>query len=148
MVGFVLMPVPIVIVQYDIRWPALFYKEKSRILGAVGEKVVAVEHIGSTAVPGLDAKPIIDMLAAVESMSDSLECVEPLRRLGYEYHYWPEYPERCVFLDGSMGAASHHLHMTEFESQFWQDKMLFRDFLRAHPRVAKEYAQLKRKLAA
>lgn len=142
------MPEPIIIVQYDIRWPALFEEEKSRILGSVGDKIVAVGHIGSTAVPGLDAKPIIDMLAAVESMSDSLECIEPLSKLGYEYHFWPEYPERCLFLDGSMGAASHHLHMTEFESDFWQDKILFRDFLRAHPEVAREYGQLKKELAA
>ena len=60
------MPEPVVIVQYDIRGPASFEKEKSRILGSVGDKIVAVEHIGSTAVPGLDAKPIMDMLAGVE----------------------------------------------------------------------------------
>ena len=142
------MPEPIVIVGYDSEWPAMFEKERARILSVVGDRVVALEHIGSTAVPGLAAKPIIDMLAIVESMSDSLDCVEPLRKLRYEYHFWPEYPDRCVFMDGSVGAAPHHLHITEFESEFWRDKVLFRDFLRVHPEVAQEYARVERELAA
>ncbi|HEY41923.1 MAG TPA: GrpB family protein [Dehalococcoidia bacterium] len=141
------MPQPIIIVDYNPQWPAMYEKEKARILGTIGHKVVAIEHIGSTAVSGLGSKPIIDIMAAVRRMSDSLECIEPLQTLGYEYYYYPEFPERCVFLDGSVGAAPHHLHMTEFLSDFWTEKLLFRDYLRAHPEAAEKYCRLKKKWA-
>lgn len=141
------MPQPIIIVDYNPQWPAMYENEKARILSAIGSKVVAIDHIGSTAVPGLGSKPIIDIMAAVPRMSDSLECIEPLQALGYDYYYYPEFPERCVFLDGSVGASPHHLHMTEFKSDFWTDKILFRDYLRAHLEVADEYYQLKKEWA-
>ena len=142
------MAEPIVIADYDGRWPEMYEGERARILDAVGHVILAVEHIGSTAVPGLGAKPIIDMMAGVRDMADSLTCIGPLRHLGYEYHYWPEYPERCVFLDGPMGAGPHHLHMTEIESDFWREKLLFRDYLRKHADVAQEYFRLKTEWAA
>jgi GrpB-like predicted nucleotidyltransferase (UPF0157 family) len=125
----------------------MYEEEKTRIFSAIGHKVVAIEHIGSTAVPGLGAKPIIDIMVAVRRMPDSLECIESLQALGYEYYYYPEFPERCVFLDGSVGAGPHHLHMTEFQSDFWTTKLLFRDYLRSHPEIAEEYFQLKKEWA-
>ena len=137
------MPEPIKIVPYNEDWPQLYEKEKARILDAVRQKLVAVEHIGSTAVAGLCSKPIIDLLAAVENISDFKECIEPLGTLGYECHYWPEFPDRCVFLDGPIGEGPHHLHMTQFGSEFWNDKLLFRDSLRRHPDLAQEYGQWK-----
>ena len=142
------MAEPIEILEYNAEWPAMYEAEKARILGAAGAKIVAIEHIGSTAVPGLGAKPIIDVLAAVEQMSDSLACIEPLKNLGYEYYFWPEFPERCLFLDGPIGAGPHHLHMTGSMSDFWREKLLFRDFLRAHSEVAEEYYELKKAWAA
>jgi GrpB-like predicted nucleotidyltransferase (UPF0157 family) len=142
------MPEPISIVSYDDRWPHLYEKERNKILRAVGHKLIALEHIGSTAVPGLCSKSIIDLLAAVGSNSDFKGCIEPLRNLGYEYYYYPEFPERCAFLDGSVGAGPHHLHMTQFGSEFWRDKLLFRDYLRRHPNVAQEYGRLKHAWAA
>ena len=125
----------------------MYEEEKARILAAIEHKVIAIEHIGSTAVPGLGAKPIIDIMAAVRRMSDSLECIEPLQTLGYEYYYYPEFPDRCVFVDGPMGAGPHHLHMAERASDFWTEKLLFRDYLRAHPEVAKKYYHLKKEWA-
>lgn len=142
------MPEPIIITEYNLEWPHMYEEEKARILGVIRQKVVAIEHIGSTAVPNLGAKPIIDIMAAVQRMSDSLECIEPLQTLGYEYYFYTEFPERCVFLDGSVGAGPHHLHMTEFMSDFWIEKLLFRDYLRAHPEVAREYLRLKKEWAA
>jgi len=122
----------------------MYEKEKARILNAIGNKIVTIEHIGSTAVPSLGAKPIIDMMAAVRRMPDSIDCIKPLQTLGYEYFFYPEFPERCVFIDGTIGGGRHHLHMTEFMSDFWKEKLLFRDFLRANPDVAQEYYQLKK----
>ena len=91
------MPQPIIIANYNPQWPVMYEEEKARILGAIRHNIVAIEHIGSTAVPGLGAKPIIDIMAAVRRMSDSLECIEPLQTLGYDYYFYPEFPERCFF---------------------------------------------------
>jgi GrpB-like predicted nucleotidyltransferase (UPF0157 family) len=137
------VPQPIVIVEYNHEWPAMYEEEKARILGAIGHIIVAIEHIGSTAVTGLGSKPIIDILAGVRRMPDSLECIEPLKKLGYAYCFYPQYPERCTFIEGTIGGGPHHLHMTEFMSVFWKDKISFRDYLRTHDDVAQEYFRLK-----
>jgi len=76
------VPQPIVIVDYDPEWTAGYKEEASKILGAIGDKVVAVEHIGSTAVPGLGAKPIIDIMLVVGAISDAHKCITPLRCVG------------------------------------------------------------------
>ena len=91
--------ITITIAHYDPQWPILYEEEKARILGVIGDKVVAIEHIGSTAVPGLGAKPIIDITVAVRHLADAEKCIEPLQSVGYEYV--PEYevsiPERRYF---------------------------------------------------
>jgi GrpB-like predicted nucleotidyltransferase (UPF0157 family) len=128
----------------------MFEEDKRKILEAVGEYVTAVEHIGSTSVPGLAAKPIIDVMVAIRSLADAPACVAPLEAIGYEYV--PEHeavmPERRFFRRGSRGAGTHHLHMVERSSAFWEEHLLFRDYLRAHPEAAAGYEKLKRSLAA
>ena len=123
--------------------------EKARILAAIGRWLVAIEHVGSTAVPGLGAKPIIDITAAIRSLSDTPQCVEPLRAIGYEYvpEFEADLPERRYFRKGPP-EDHYHLHMVEQTSEFWARHLLFRDTLRAHPEVAREYERLKRELAA
>lgn len=139
----------IVIADYSPQWPILYEKEKAEILGAIGDKIAAIEHIGSTAVPGLGAKPIIDIMVALHQLVDAQECISPLREIGYEYV--PEYedtmPERRYFRKGP--PESHrHLHMAELTSDFWRRNLLFRDFLRTHTNVARQYYELKKDLAA
>ncbi len=140
---------PLIVVDYDPQWPILYEEEKDRILGLIGRLVVAIEHIGSTAVPGLGAKPIIDIMVAVHRLADAEECVEPLRSIGYEYV--PEYndiiPERRYFHKGPAEARTHHLHVVELASDFWERHLLFRDFLRTHPEEAEQYYDLKKELA-
>lgn len=144
------MGAPVVIVDYDPQWPALYTEEKRRILTVIGDAVIAIEHVGSTAVPGLGAKPIIDIMAAVRRLPDAEKCVEPLRTIGFEYV--PEYneviPERRYFHKGPAEARTHHLHMVELTSGFWEKHLLFRDLLRTHPEEAQRYCQLKKELAA
>jgi GrpB-like predicted nucleotidyltransferase (UPF0157 family) len=144
------MTAPVVIVDYDPQWPIRYQEEKGRILEAIGRVIVAIEHIGSTAVPGLGAKPIIDIMVAVSHLADAEECIEPLQGMGYEYAPKLEVsmPQRRYFDKGPPGGRTHHLHMVELASEFWQRHLLFRDFLRDHPQVAREYDQLKRELAA
>jgi GrpB-like predicted nucleotidyltransferase (UPF0157 family) len=112
---------------------------------------MGLEHFGSTAVPNLSAKPIIDILIAVRSLADAQACfVEGLRNL--DYVYWAENPkqDRMFFVKGMPPFGprrSHHVHVTEIHGQMWQ-RLAFRDYLRAHPEEARTYAQLKRRLAA
>ena len=75
----------LVIADHDPRWPQMFQAERTRILKAIGEWIVAIEHFGSTAVPGLAAKPVIDMYAGLRSWDDREQCLAPLEALGYEY---------------------------------------------------------------
>jgi GrpB-like predicted nucleotidyltransferase (UPF0157 family)/predicted RNA-binding protein associated with RNAse of E/G family len=142
---------PVTIADYDPRWPLIYAKERSRILGAVGKTIVAIEHIGSTAVPGLGAKPIIDIIVALPRLSDAQNCIEPLKGIGYEYV--PEYealiPERRYFRKGpeSIPDKHFHLHMVERNGDFWKRHLMFRDYLRSHPDMAQQYSRLKKELA-
>jgi GrpB-like predicted nucleotidyltransferase (UPF0157 family) len=137
------------IVEYDPAWPAMFVAEATR-LDAVLEEAMAVEHFGSTAVPGLAAKPIIDVLVVVRSLVVAQSWVEGLR--GLDYVFWEENPktDRLFFVRGMppFGARrTHHLHVTEPGGEM-VERLLFRDYLRAHPDEADRYAALKRTLAA
>lgn len=140
---------PIKIADYDPNWPAQFESEKKRLLGQIGRWSMGIEHIGSTAVPGLAAKPIIDIMPGVRSVADAEACIEGMRRLGY--HYVPEFedalPDRRYFFKGHP-EQKLHVHIVEAGGEFWRRHVAFRDYLRSHREDADEYAELKRKLAA
>jgi GrpB-like predicted nucleotidyltransferase (UPF0157 family) len=142
-------PGPIVIRDYDPSWPAQFEAERARVSGALGSIVVTIEHVGSTAVPGLAAKPIIDLLAGVESLPAARERVGAMRAIGYthmaEYEAW--LPDEMLFRKGPPGPWTHHVHVMEPASARWDEFVLVRDHLRAHPDTAAAYAELKRALA-
>lgn len=138
------------IADYDPQWAILYEEEKRRILEVVGDMVVRIEHIGSTAVPNLGAKPIIDIMVAISHLNDSQKCVEPLKSIGYEYvpGFEATLPERRYFRKGHPPKEQHyHLHMVELTSDFWKKHLLFRDCLRTHAKVAQEYYELKKRLA-
>ena len=139
----------IVITDYNPQWPILYTEEKVDVLNLLGHQLVAIEHVGSTAVPGLGAKPIIDIMVAVRQLTDIEKCIELLSDIGYEYISPEEagMPERRYFRKGTRQAHTHHLHMVERASEFWERHLLFRDFLRAHNTVAQQYYHLKKKLA-
>jgi GrpB-like predicted nucleotidyltransferase (UPF0157 family) len=136
---------PIVIVPYDPAWPAMFEEEKSRILEVCGEWLVAVEHMGSTSVPGLAAKPIIDIMPGLRRLEDGIHCIKPMQSLGY--HYMGEFgvPGRMYFTRGT--PRTYNVHMFLFGDPEWQRNLRFRDYLRAHPQAAAEYEALKKILA-
>ena len=140
----------VIVVDYDASWPARYERERASIvetLGDVMEGVAAIEHVGSTAVPGLAAKPIIDIMIGVRELPVGEGCVQPLESLGYEYRgeLFPGIPGRYYFRKGN--PRSHQLHLVEHRSEFWQRHILFRDLLRKSPAVAQEYAALKKELA-
>jgi GrpB-like predicted nucleotidyltransferase (UPF0157 family) len=142
---------PIVVSEYDPAWPFMFEQERAAVLAALGQSVLVIEHIGSTAVTGLAAKPIIDLLVGVRSLTEARTLsVNQLVQLGYTYI--PEYeswlPGELFFRKGVPGPWTHHVHVMEPSNPRWQRFLLFRDYLRAHPRTAAAYANLKKSLAA
>jgi GrpB-like predicted nucleotidyltransferase (UPF0157 family) len=146
------MAARVAIVEYDPRWPGLFEAERARLAGALAPYALAIEHIGSTAVPGLASKPTIDMAVGLARLWDAPRCIERMERLGYEYlaKFENVTPERRYFRKGrtDLDQASHQVHMTEIGSDFWDRDILFRDWLRGHPQDAAAYAALKRELAS
>lgn len=141
----------IIIAQYNPEWPRMFDVEKARLVDVLSGWSIQVEHIGSTSVPGLAAKPVIDCMMGVDALADVNEdFIAKLAKLGYSYvpEYESEMPERRYFRknDGN-SIRTHQLHVVQKESAFWVAHVRFRDYLRAHPEVAAEYEALKRKLA-
>ena len=146
-----MVPNPVIIVDYDPRWPQRYEAEKARLLAAIGDLTLAIEHIGSTAVPGLAAKPIIDMLAGVAGRAGADECVARLLALGYDDVTPQDDPEwfYCLGRGASRGAPSeYHLHIARYPSAHWERHIAFRDHLRADPQAMREYGEMKKRLAA
>lgn len=139
---------PIAIVDYDPAWPARFEQERAAIeralAGVVGD--AEIEHVGSTAVPGCAAKPVIDILVGVRSVEDALRTITPLVDLGYDCKGESGIPGRIFFRRGV--PRSHHLHVVEGGGELWCRHLLFRDALRARPELVAQYTALKRELAA
>ncbi|HLM59297.1 MAG TPA: GrpB family protein [Pyrinomonadaceae bacterium] len=127
------------------QWHELFAEEKIRLQNSIGANILAVEHIGSTAICGISAKPVLDIAVAVEQYSDGEKCIKTLENSGYEYRGEYGIAGRHYFVKGE--PRTHHLHMVELKSDFWRSHLLFRDYLRQNPAVAGEYDNLKRNLA-
>ena len=136
----------IVIVEYDPAWPGEFVRLRDRAQAALGDVAIAIEHVGSTAVPGLPAKNLIDVVAVIESNDDLREAISRLEAIGYETRgslgvegreafWWPE------------GEKRHHLYVSPKTSAELQAQVAFRELLRRDPAVAHDYVALKRELA-
>lgn len=140
---------PIVVVDYDSQWPILFEKEKEVIIAALGNRFLMVEHIGSTAVPGLAAKPVIDIAVGIQSLADAPVLIPHIEQLGYIYDPILEQlvPERRFFWKGTPTVHTYHLHLAEPDHPVLLQPLQFRDYLRRHPEAAEEYGVIKRELA-
>jgi GrpB-like predicted nucleotidyltransferase (UPF0157 family) len=139
---------PIRLAAYNPDWPARFEEERVEVEDAIGDWLVGgVHHVGSTAVPGLEAKPIIDILAGIRNLDESRACFEPLAQLGYMYApYLPD--EMHWFCKPHPSRRTHHLHLVPADSKRYLEELAFRDRLREDPGVAEKYVTLKRRLAA
>jgi GrpB-like predicted nucleotidyltransferase (UPF0157 family) len=136
------------IVDHDPGWAALADAELRRIKEALGEVAVRLEHVGSTAVPGLAAKAILDLQLSVDAIGPRGRYVEPLERLGYLFVPAPESPDYHLFAKPPERPRTHHLHVCEAGSEHEFRHVAVRDFLRADADEAKRYAALKRQVVA
>jgi GrpB-like predicted nucleotidyltransferase (UPF0157 family) len=133
------------LVPYDPKWPQQYEAEQHALKTALGDRAAAIHHIGSTAVPGLAAKPVIDILIVVRQWQDVADCLAPLRTLGYAFIDYPQNVDRKFFCKGR--PRTHHVHLVAPDTATLRDHLAFRDALRANPDRRAEYATLKYKLA-
>ena len=142
------------IVPYDPNWPTMFAEERDHLLASLPRELIGrIEHFGSTAIPGLAAKPIVDMLIEVRSLEETRSRIVPiLEAQGYDYFWRPTSgddvpPFYAWFIKRDAAAVrTHHIHMVEKNFEQWE-RLLFRDYLIEHSEVAKEYEALKLRLA-
>jgi GrpB-like predicted nucleotidyltransferase (UPF0157 family) len=140
--------VKIEIVPYDPSWPAAFEQERPHLERVLGASVTGgIHHVGSTAVPGLAAKPIIDILVGIGDLESARVHIEPLTALDYAYAPYRT-AEMLWFCKPSPAARTHHLHLVPTGSERFRDELAFRDYLRRDAECAAAYATLKRGLAA
>ena len=142
------MPAPIVIADYDPVWPVAFERIRATVLAAFAGRPAEVEHVGSTSVPGLAAKPILDIDVVVPAPGDLAPAIEALAGLGYRHRGDLGIPGREAFEAPDDGEPTRHLYLVVAGSLPHRDHLDFRDHLRAHPEAAEAYAKLKRQLAA
>lgn len=130
---------------YQPDWERAFLEERARLYETLGDAVLDVQHIGSTAVPGLSAKPVLDIGVAVRDFDEAFALVHPLEALGYTYRGEYGVARRHYFVKGT--PTTHHLHGLEHASLEWRNHLRFRDHLRAYPEAAAAYEALKLQLA-
>ncbi len=135
------------IVAYRAEWPRVFEREAAAILEACDPWVTEVHHIGSTSVPGLAAKPILDMMPIAAGAAEGFEAVVRMERLGYRYRGENGIPGRFYFNRFVDGRTVAHVHMLPVGHPDAEKQLAFRDYLRSHPEAARDYERLKRRLA-
>ena len=140
------MPKPIAVVPYSEEWPATFEALKARAESALGALGRWIEHVGSTSVPGLPAKPIIDIDVVIEWDDQLDDVIERLATIGYEFEGDKEVPGRYAFGSPS-GSPDHHLYVCAEDNPELHRHLVFRDYLRRHPEEAAAYGKLKQQLA-
>jgi GrpB-like predicted nucleotidyltransferase (UPF0157 family) len=138
---------PIEIAPYDEAWPDRFAREAERIGEALGQLAVRIDHVGSTAVPGLAAKPVIDIQVSVPSLELVDAYRAPLEGLGYGYRHDPDNAEHEYFFRDEGGVRAYQIHVCPNGSGWERSHLAFRDHLRTHPEDAAIYEALKRELA-
>lgn len=136
------------VVPHDPRWRNAFEAEAKRVGAALGESVVAIRHIGSTAIPNIYAKPVVDLLVEVKDVTEVDRRSSAMKSLGYEVMGEYGIPDRRYFRrDNQEGVRTHNIHAFETGSAELERHIAFRDYMIAHPEDAQRYSELKRKLA-
>lgn len=139
----------VTVVEYRPEWSEMFEDESEALRAALAGVAARIEHVGSTSVRGLAAKPVIDIMVGLEDFWAADALVPKIEALGYEYvqKYEDVMAFRRYFFKDREGVRTHQIHMVGIGTEFWERHILFRDYLRQNPRVAARYAALKKELA-
>ena len=133
--------------KYRKEWISYFEKEADLIYNSISNIELIIEHIGSTAIPELASKPIIDIMIGTKTIDEAKACISQLQKIGYLYKGELGIPNRLFFVKGDEQKRTHHVHLVTIDSEFWEDHILFRDYLIKYKQVKDKYERLKRKLA-
>lgn len=134
------------IVPYQKEWKEFFDSEKKLIKNIIGKQALDIQHVGSTAVPGLSAKPIIDIAVGIENLSEVEEFTVKFEQEGYVYFGEHDIPGQLLFVKGPESSRTHYIHMVKINSWKWNEYIQFRDHLTANADLRQEYADLKEQL--
>ena len=140
----------VILIEYNSQWPSLYLKESLLLQKILGQKIKSIDHVGSTAIPGISAKPIIDILIGVESLDNSNNFDDLLSRENYEKQIVADqfFPNRLFFIKIDKDSKQQfNLHITKHKGNFWIQLILFRDYLLNHPETVKEYEVVKQHMA-
>jgi GrpB-like predicted nucleotidyltransferase (UPF0157 family) len=132
------------LLEHTPQWTQLYLEEEKQIRTAIGHLIIDIQHVGSTAIPGIKAKPVLDMLVGVRQLGEALLCQAPLEAIGYDYIANAGLANDHVF--GKGVARTHFLHLVEYMSGEWTNPLRFRDRLRTDAELAKQYERLKEEL--
>ena len=132
---------------HNTKWKELFKEESHLITSAISNFLVDIEHIGSTAIPDIVAKPIIDIAVAIDSLDNIEKIIKPLEQIGYTYRGEQGIPNRHLFVKGGEEFRTHHLHVMHKTHYEWKKHIAFRNYLLNHPEEAHQYSELKKSLA-
>ena len=135
------------VVPYDPNWPMLFQSEAGQLAAILGEEVVAIHHVGSTAIAGMSAKPIVDILVEVHHIAKIDGFNNEMLKLSYHAKGECGIPERRFFVKGGDFSRTHHVHVFQIENLEIVRHLNFRDYMMAHPEEARSYSRLKEELA-
>ena len=134
----------ITLVPFNPTWSQHYQLESRRLQQALGNEIIGIEHIGSTAIPNIYAKPIIDILIGIKDIRNPDTIIQKLNRLGYEYFGEANVPGRLYFRLRLKHGHQYNVALCEFENDIWNNNILFRDYLIKHPEEAKQYSLLKK----
>lgn len=136
------------LLPYNKKWAELFEREKRKLNEKLGDLVIDIQHVGSTAIPAVPAKPIIDIAVGVHSTKDVKKLVKPLKELGYKDAGWVGVPGvNFLFTKGPGSRRTHYLHVFKYNGVSWKNDLLFRDYIIKYRGRAKQYVKLKKRLA-
>lgn len=130
---------------YTSEWKDEFESEKEKLLSILSNRILDIQHVGSTSIEGCYAKPVIDILIGIESLELGETLIPLLVEKGYIHKF--NVPGEVYFKKQSNGLTTHHIHIAPINGQVWKNQILFRDYLRLHPEKLQEYMELKQRLA-
>lgn len=135
------------LVAYNPAWEKSFAKEAKKIAAVFSDDALDIQHVGSTAIPGIVAKPIVDIGVTVSSLKQARKYIDSLQAIGYTLKLNDPRAERLFFTKGPEEKRTHYLHIGESDHDYIADMVTFRDYLRNNPDEAHKYSELKKKLA-
>lgn len=137
----------VILAPYSIKWAELYNIEKDLILSSIGHYIVDIQRVGSTSIPGMISKPVIDIVVGLKNFDDGFEIISTIENLGYNFKGSLGKSRKFFFWKGTFEINTFNLHIVEYGDENWENQILFRNFIISHPEFKQDYTDLKLDLA-